>query len=94
MRELNQLEKVFKGLANRRRLAIVRLLHKKGEVSVADIAGYIDLSFTSTSKHLGILRQLDILDRRQESLTVYYRLADVMPVPVKLVLLTISNSRE
>jgi len=91
---MKELEKVFKGLANRRRLAIIQLLSKKGELPVAEIASQINLSFTSTSKHLNILQRLDILDRRQESLTVYYRLADAPPLVVKLVLAIISNSRE
>ncbi|MBI4094723.1 MAG: winged helix-turn-helix transcriptional regulator [Candidatus Liptonbacteria bacterium] len=91
---MKQLERVFKGLANRRRLAIIRILSKKKELPVAEIAKHIDLSFTSTSKHLARLHELDILDRRQESLTVYYRLGDTPPVAVKQVLLTISNSRE
>ena len=91
---MKQLERIFKGLANRRRLAIIRLLSKKKELSVADIAREINLSFTSTSKHLGLLRHLDIVDRKQESLTVYYRLADPLPPLIKLVLVTISNSRE
>ncbi|OGY99407.1 MAG: hypothetical protein A2945_00945 [Candidatus Liptonbacteria bacterium RIFCSPLOWO2_01_FULL_52_25] len=91
---MKQLERIFKGLANRRRLAIIQLLSKKKELPVAEIAREIHLSFTSTSKHLGMLRQLDILDRRQESLTVYYRLASPLPPVVRLVLATISNSRE
>ena len=91
---MKQLEKIFKGLANRRRLAVIRLLARERELSVADVAERIKLSFTATSKHLGILRQLDILDRRQEGLTVYYRLADSLPLIVKLLIQTISNSRE
>ncbi len=91
---MKQLEKIFKGLANRRRLAIIALLSRKKEMAVADIADEIGLSFTATSKHLGILRNLDILDRRQESLTVYYRLANPLPPVIKLLLSTISNSRE
>ena len=91
---MKQLEKIFKGLANRRRLAIIRLLAKKKELPVADIAHEINLSFTSTSKHLGILRQLDVVDRRQESLTVYYRLAQPLHSLIKQVLPYISNSRE
>ncbi len=90
----NQLEKILKGLANRRRLAIIKLLNGKKEIAVADIAREIGLSFTSTSKHLGILRQLDILDRRQESLTVYYRLANPLPPVVKSLVPYLSNSRE
>lgn len=91
---MKQLEKIFKGLANRRRLAIVKLLAGKKEVAVADIADEINLSFTSTSKHLGILRQLDILDRRQESLTVYYCLASPLSPIIKTLIPYISNSRE
>lgn len=93
---MKHLEKTFKGLANRRRLSIIHLLAKKKELPVGDIAAHIDLSFTATSKHLGILRHLDILDSRQKSLTVYYRLAEPVTLPpaVRQVLSIISNSRE
>ena len=92
--QIKYIEKVFKGLANRRRLAIIKLLIKERELPVAEISKQINLSFTSTSKHLGILRQLDIVDRRQESLTIYYRLADPLPYVIKQLVVTISNSRE
>ena len=92
--QMKYLEKIFKGLANRRRLAIIRLLNKEKELPVSDISRRIGLSFTSTSKHLGILRQLDILDRRQEELAVFYRLGDNLPSQVKKLLVDISNSRE
>jgi DNA-binding transcriptional ArsR family regulator len=68
-------ERILKALANRRRLAILGLLEKRGELSVAEIASGIKLSFKATSKHLLILAHVDIVDRRQESLTVFYRLA-------------------
>ena len=91
---MKQLEKIFKGLANRRRLQIIRVLAKKKELPVATIAREINLSFTSTSKHLALLRQLDIVDRRQESLTVYYRISDSLPDVARSVFSLISNSRE
>ena len=91
---MKQLEKILKGLANGRRLAIVRLLNKKEELPVSKISEEISLSFTSTSKHLNLLHKLDILDRRQENLVVYYRLSSNLPYIVKQVLLTLSNSRE
>ncbi|PIP30046.1 hypothetical protein COU12_01460 [Candidatus Jorgensenbacteria bacterium CG10_big_fil_rev_8_21_14_0_10_54_38] len=91
---IKHLERFFKGLGNRRRLAIIKILAQEREMSVADISRYINLSFTSTSKHLRILHQLDILDRRQESLTVYYRLANPLPPTLKQLIPTISNSRE
>ena len=91
---MKELERVMKGLANRRRLLIIRHLHAKREASVADIANAINLSFTSTSKHLNLLHRLDIVDRRQESLTVYYSIAKSPPTLLKLVVPLISNSRE
>lgn len=91
---MKQLERVFKGLANRRRLAIIKLLHREKELPVAEIARRIKLSFTATSKHLGLLQRLDILDRRQQSLSVFYSLSSEPPLAFKQILLTISNSRE
>ena len=91
---MKNLEKIFKALANRRRLSIIKLLAKNKELPVAEIAERINLSFTSTSKHLRMLHQLDILDRRQESLVVYYRLANPPPLVIKILIPTLSNSRE
>lgn len=91
---MKNLEKFFKALANRRRLAIIKVLSKNKELQVAVIAEKINLSFTSTSKHLRILHQLDILDRRQENLVVYYRLANPLPSIIKQLIPIISNSRE
>ena len=91
---MKQLQRIFKGLANKRRLAIIQLLAQNKELPVAEIARRIHLSFTSTSKHLLILHQLDIVEKRQESLSVYYRLGDELPNAVKRVVSLISNSRE
>lgn len=91
---MKNLEKIFKGLANRRRLAVLKLLVKNKELSVADIAGRIKLSFKATSKHLSVLRQLDIVDRNQVGLTMYYRLSHPLPHPVNMLISTISNSSE
>lgn len=91
---MKHLERTLKGLANGRRLAIIKILIKNKELPVGEIAGEINLSFTSTSKHLLLLYKLDILDRRQENLVVYYRLADKPPFIVKQIFPTLSNSRE
>ena len=91
---MKNLEKILKGLANRRRLAIIKLLIKNKEFDVADIAAIIKLSFKAASKHLGILRQLDIVDRTQVGLTAYYHLSRPLPPIVQAVISFISNSRE
>ena len=72
---MRELEKSLKVLANRRRLAILKYLKKNREASVGEIAGEIGLSFKSTSRHLAILSAVDILEKDQRSLQVYYRLA-------------------
>ena len=72
---MRDLEKILKALANRRRLAIVKYLKKQGEKSVGDIASEIKLSFKSTSKHLRILSAVDIVEREQKSLQMFYSLA-------------------
>jgi DNA-binding transcriptional ArsR family regulator len=71
-----ELEKVLKALANKRRLAILRFIKKSNRASVGEIAGAIKLSFKATSKHLLILSNTDILEKEQESLTMFYFLPE------------------
>ena len=80
------LEKILKALANRKRLAILVYLKKNREASVSDIAGEIDLSFKSTSKHLRILSSAEILERNQKTHWGYYRLAQKQHPVVKNIL--------
>jgi ArsR family transcriptional regulator len=70
-----ELERVFKAFANRRRIAIVRLLRDRGRSSVGSISSTIKLSFKSTSRHLSILSAADIVGREQTGLTVFYSLS-------------------
>lgn len=70
-----ELEKIFKALANKRRLSILKYLKTKGKKSVGDIAEEIKLSFKATSKHLNILAHADIVDKEQVSLNVLYSLS-------------------
>ncbi len=81
-----ELEKQLKVLANRRRLAILRYLKNHKEAVVGEIAHEIKLSFKSTSKHLAILAALDIVEREQRSLQMFYRLAGSYPPAVRFVI--------
>jgi len=91
---IKQLERILKALGNIRRIRILKTLTYEKELSVGGISERIELSFTATSKHLTILYRLDILDRRQKSLVVYYRIADGLSDFIKRIISTISNSRE
>ena len=77
---MKEYERVLKALANRRRLAIIALLKKRNEATVGNVAEHIKLSFTSTSKHLNILARVDILDKRQQGLEVFYFIGTKVPI--------------
>lgn len=83
---MKEYERILKALANRRRLSIIALLKKRNEAAVGEVAEYIKLSFTSTSKHLNILAKTDILDKRQQGLEVYYFLGHKMPEIAKSII--------
>ena len=80
------LEKLLKAVANKRRLAILNYLAKGKEANVGDIAEHINLSFKSTSRHLSTLIAVDLLDREQRSLEVFYRLSKNLPDVVKTIM--------
>jgi len=82
---MNEYEKILKALGNRRRLAIVKCLKTKKRVTVGEIARSIKLSFKSTSRHLGVLSSIDILDREYDRLSVFYSLSPKLPVLVQKV---------
>ena len=72
---MKELEKVLKALANKRRLAILKHLKHNREASVGEIARSINLSFKATSKHLAILTALDIIEKEQRSLQMFYTIS-------------------
>jgi DNA-binding transcriptional ArsR family regulator len=81
-----ELEKVLKAFANKRRIAIISILKNQKEASVSDIAEKIKLSFKSTSKHLGILSSIDIVEKEQRSSQVFYKIAIDLPESVRKII--------
>ena len=86
MTEINELERLLKALANKRRLALLHLMQDGGERNVADLARAIRLSYRATSQHLRILDRAGLLERKQEGLEVYYSLAKHLPPVARKVL--------
>lgn len=80
------IELELKAMANKRRLAIIKLLKMRGESSVGEIANSIKLSFKATSKHLAILKSADIVEYEQRSLLYFYKLSSPLPDSVKAIL--------
>ena len=67
-----ELEKIFKAVANRRRIMILKYLKREHHASVGDIAEEIKLSFRATSKHLSVLSNVGFLDKDQSGPSMLY----------------------
>ena len=66
---------LLKSLANESRLMILCTL-ASGERSVGELNAEVDLSQSSLSQHLGVLRKEGLVQTRRVSQTIYYSLAD------------------
>ena len=65
----------LKGLAHPIRLQVIEYL-KNGEASVGKLVQALGVEQSNLSRHLAILRDLGILEARQEKTTVYYSIHD------------------
>lgn len=68
-------EKIFKTLANKKRLEILHLLSDK-EMSVTDMVSMLGVRQANLSQNLSSLRENKLLSTRREGNTIYYRIAD------------------
>jgi ArsR family transcriptional regulator len=69
------LERLFKGLADRNRLRIINLL-LRGELCVCDIQYVLDSPQPNVSRHLAYLKHSGLVLDRREGQRMYYRLAE------------------
>lgn len=84
--DIIQMEKILKAVANRRRLKILKYLNNHRRASVGELAGQIKLSFRSTSRHLSILRNVDLVETEQLNLSVFYFLSSSAPKIVEQII--------
>jgi DNA-binding transcriptional ArsR family regulator len=82
----NGFEKILKALANRRRLQILKFLKTRKEATVGEISQHLKITFKATSKHLALLSAVDIIDREQRSLSMFYHLSASPPPVAKSVI--------
>src|SRR5438105_13173805 len=71
---LDDMERLFKALADRTRLRILGLL-LTGEVCVCDIHQALKIPQPKASRHLAYLRRAGLVDTRREGLWIHYRMA-------------------
>jgi ArsR family transcriptional regulator len=73
--EVEQLARLFKVLGDPTRTRILRAL-RPGELCVCDISHLLDMSISSVSHQLRVLREHDLVRFRKEGKIVFYSLAD------------------
>ena len=74
--ELFALQAEFcKGMAHPKRVYILNLL-RGGEKTVNELVGLTGIAQANLSQHLGVLRQLAIVETRRNGSSVYYRISD------------------
>ncbi len=66
---------LLKSLGNEYRLLILCVL-SEGEFSVGELNERVELSQSSLSQHLAVLRQQGLVTTRREAQTIFYQLAD------------------
>src|SRR2546421_7246541 len=84
-KQLNEMETLFKALADATRLRILGLL-LTGEVCVCDIHESLKIPQPKASRHLAYLRRSGLVDTRREGLWIHYRLGKLAdPVTAAIV---------
>jgi Predicted transcriptional regulators len=71
---------VARALTDENRVRILMALRQR-EMCVCQITGFLDLSPSTTSKHLSILRQARLIDSKKKGKWVYYRETDLEEAP-------------
>ena len=73
-KQLQELETVFKALADSTRLRILALL-TTGEVCVCNVHDTLKIAQPKASRHLAYLRRAGLVETRRDGLWIHYRLA-------------------
>ncbi len=74
--DTRHLERIVKGFANHRRIAILELLKKKPECSVEEISDALKLNYENTSDHVRKLAIAGLVLKRYQGTKVRQRLTE------------------
>src|SRR5881398_2710268 len=75
-KQLNEMETLFRALADATRLRILGLL-LTGEVCVCDIHECLKIPQSKASRHLAYLRRSGLVETRRSGLWIHYRLGQL-----------------
>lgn len=73
---LDRVAQRFRVLGDASRLAILRLLVDRGELSVGQVVDSVGMSQANVSKHLRLLLDAGVVNRRREGTSAYYAVVD------------------
>jgi len=76
----------FQMLADTTRLRIAVLLHSHGELCVCELTHALSLSQPKISRHLGQLRESELVQARRAGRWMYYRINPELPAWMQVVL--------
>lgn len=79
MKNIKRWTVVFRALSNINRLKIIEMLSGGKKMNVGEIARVLKISFTSTSNHLAVLKNLDVLESQGTAGHVFYFINSHMP---------------
>lgn len=82
---IDQLESVFKALADKTRLRILALLGTN-EVCVCHLHDSLDVPQPTVSRHLAYLRRTGLVDVRRDGVWMHYQIAQSLDPAVRAVL--------
>jgi len=86
MKNIKRWTVVFRALSNINRLKIIEILLGGSKMNVGDIAQSIGISPKSTSNHLAILKNLDVLESQGKDGHVFYFINSKMPTDFQSIL--------
>ena len=75
-KQAGEAAQLLKMLANEKRLLILCFLAVRGEMTVGELVGIVQLSQSALSQHLAKLRADGLVEFRRTSQTLHYRVAD------------------
>lgn len=73
---LDRVAQRFRVLGDPSRLAILRLLVARGELSVGEIVDDLTMSQANVSKHLRLLLDAGVVSRRRDGTSAFYAVVD------------------
>ncbi len=69
-----ELERMVRGFANHRRIQIMEMLKKQPEMSVDEIAAFLDISYKTVAAHVHRLAVGGLVLKRNQDVSVRHRL--------------------